>query len=59
MFFNQLLNTIDFFTAKSPIVLKPNWGKPKLCFLLIAFNMNVGWFITVSGVAKETIGPNR
>ena len=52
------LNTINLFTTKPLIILKPNWSKPKLCFILIAFNMDVGWFITVSGVAKETIWTN-
>ncbi len=59
MFFDQILNTIDLFATKPPIILKPYWSKPKLCFILIAFNMYMGWFITVSSVAKETIWPNR
>jgi len=43
MFFDQLLNTVNLFTIKSSVILKPNWGKPKLCLILIAFNMYVGW----------------
>jgi hypothetical protein len=59
VFLDQLLDTTDLFTTKPLIILEANWGEPEFGFILIAFNMYVGWFIAVSGIAEKPIWSNR
>ncbi|MEY3298945.1 MAG: hypothetical protein RLZZ597_2205 [Cyanobacteriota bacterium] len=58
MFFDQLLNAVYLFVVKAFVGLDANWAEPKISFVLISFDMDMGWFIAVSGVAEETIGAN-
>jgi hypothetical protein len=39
-------------------MLKTDWAKPELSFVLIAFNMYVGWLISIACLAEKTIWPN-
>jgi len=58
MFFDQLLNVVYLFAVKAFVGLDANWVKPKFSFVLISFNMDMRWFIAVSGIAEKTIGVN-
>jgi hypothetical protein len=52
------LNAIYLFTVKSFVGLEANWAEPEFSFGLISFDVDVGWFVTISGVAEKTIGAN-
>jgi hypothetical protein len=58
VFFDQFLKTTDLVAPKAPIALKTNRSEPELGFILIALNMDVGWFIPVSRVTEKSIGAN-
>jgi len=58
VFINQLLDTIYFCAVKTLVVLKADWTKPELSFVLIAFNLYVGWLISIACIAEKPIWPN-
>jgi len=58
VFFNQLLDTIYLCAIKALVILKTGWAKPKLSFILISFNMYVGWLISIACIAEKPVWPN-
>lgn len=58
VFINQLLDTIYLCAVKTPVILKTGWAKLELSLVLIAFNMYVGWLISIACVAEKPIWPN-
>jgi len=59
MFLNQFLNPVNLGTVEPLVALKPDWLKPKLSFIVIPLNMDVGWLIPIACIAEESIGANR
>jgi hypothetical protein len=53
VFFDQILNAIYLFAVKAFVGLEPDWAEPKFSFVLISFNLDIRWFIAVSGVAEK------
>jgi hypothetical protein len=55
VFLNQLLDTVYLCAAKPLVILKTDWTKPKLSFVLISFNMYVGRLISIACIAEKSI----
>lgn len=50
-----MMKLIDFLATKAFAGLKPDWFKPELGYIFVTFYMNMGRFIMITRVEKETI----
>jgi len=52
---NELPNPIQFSTRKSTAFLQSHWYKPKLSDLVLALDMHMSRFITISCIKEKAI----
>jgi len=56
--FYDLLDAIEFATAKTAAALQSHRIEPELGDLIVALNVDVFWFVAITGVEVEPIGTN-
>lgn len=56
IFFHHFVDFANFVPVKTPALLKSHRIKPKFCDFIIALNVYVSWFISVSCIEKQPIG---
>ena len=59
MLFHELPDAIDFATAKTTATMQSHRVEPELSYLVVALNMNVFWFVAITGVEVNRYGPFR
>jgi hypothetical protein len=52
---NQPLNAAKLIRTEAMAPFKPNRIDPEFGLVIVAFDMNVGWFIAISRVEKEPV----
>jgi len=55
IFFDEPLNLTDLIAVETAAVFESNGVKPELGNTCVTLNMDVGWFISITGIEKETI----
>lgn len=55
MFLYESPHPIDLVAAKATAVLKHDWIEPEFGDVLISFDVNVWWLVSVTGVEKESV----
>jgi hypothetical protein len=58
MFFNQLAQLIYLSSVKTAAILNSDRVKPKFCYLVTVFDMNMRWFISITRVKEKTVRAN-
>jgi len=56
--FCQLLDAVEFTATKTAAALQSHWIEPELGNSIIAFNVDMFWFVAITGVEEETIRSN-
>jgi hypothetical protein len=56
MIADDSLNSTHLRPIKSSALLQPDGIKPEFCHLILALDMNMRRFVSVTGVKEETVG---
>jgi len=52
---DELLEPIEFLSAEATTILHPHRDKPEFGHLLVALDVHVGWFITITRIEEESV----
>lgn len=55
IFHDNLLNLANFRSRKSAATLQADGIQPELSDIIVAFNVNVGWFVPIACVEEEAV----
>ena len=55
---DNVLYSVNFFPTESIAMVKPDRLQPKFCSIIVALNMNMGWFATIPSIKEKSVRPN-
>ena len=53
---DEFLNSVQFRPRIAAAFLQPDWIKPKFRDIVVAFDMDMRWFIAITCIKEEAIG---